>query len=135
MWQNMWQMMCFPAELLTAAATFALPLKKKGHLAVHMLLTLGINVLIALVCGGMMSAYSGLNVREAAGITEHFLLIGFASYGFWCALIFGVTVFGIKLCCDIGLREAVYCGTCAYLAEHAAYCIRILVITGTMRPA
>lgn len=135
MWANMLQMMYFPAELLSAAATFALPLKKKGHMAVHMLVTLGINMLIALACGGLMSAYSGLNEREAAEITEPFLLIGVASYGFWCALIFGVVVFGIKLCCDIGWREAVYCGTCAYLAEHAAYCIRILVNGATCSAA
>lgn len=125
MWENLWQMMHFPLELFAAAAAFAWPLKKKERLLVPVLAALGINLAIAWFCAGMLSVAPVAD--EGTEITQTLLLAGVAFYGVWCALIFCVAVCGIKLCCDINWREALYCGTCAYLAEHAAYCIRLLV--------
>ena len=102
----------FPLELISGILVFCLPLEKKNHFIFRMT---GLSIVGLLVI--YFTTTSGVGYASDTDTNLFWSLFG-------CGLIFFFTVMLVWSCCRITLKEAIYCGTCAYLTEHIAYCIR-----------
>lgn len=109
----------FPLEMISAAVLFSRPLKRRGYfwlrMAVGLVLSLG-------TCTLLMSLYTVLVYLSPV------FGLGDVSYitMFWCGVLFLTCVVLVWRVHAVRFREALYCGACAYLMEHMAYCVRIL---------
>lgn len=113
----------FPLELLTAVAVFAFPLEKRrrlsGKAALALLAAVGF---MALFCGLHFALYrASLAGQSIAGWGR-----GVSSL-LWCGLLFAQMALIVWAVCAVPFREALYCASCAYLIEHMAYCVRLLL--------
>lgn len=109
----------YPIEIYTAAMLFAWPLEHRRNWAFQVFL--GILGIVAILVGNiaLVSIYPQL--------LETLLQNAMLSSLFWCTLLFLGAIGLIWLGCRVPFREALYCASCAYLMEHMAYCIGILV--------
>lgn len=114
----------FPLELLAAAVVFALPLKRRRR---FWLRVLGGGFLLLADAAGYFLGWwlfgQGTALEIAAQLGEDVRLVAVL----WCGVQFGCTIAVLFLCAEISLREAAYCAACAYMMEHMAYCLRILL--------
>ncbi len=107
----------FPLEMLSAALVFSHPLKHRNRFLFPLLLCmLGWAAL-------MMAAavFQGTAFQDAPNPEQHVM-----GTMFGCSMVFFIGVLSVWCVHAVRLKEAVYCGACAYLMEHMAYCIRIL---------
>lgn len=111
----------FPLELLTAAAVYAFPLKKRNWVWVRLIISAAGAYAAILLMLGLAGWYQGKETDAAMAVGS----------GVGCFAIFAFMAMGIWFSCQTGLMEAVYCAACAYLTEHMVYCIRILVNKAT----
>ena len=113
----------FPLELLAAMLVFAWPLEKRRHF-------IGRICLCVLAMAMLFGTFIGMaflllpELTEATAINgQGGLLSGVGG----CSLLFAIVVLILWFTMEVPLREAVYCGTCAYLLEHMAYCLRLIL--------
>lgn len=105
----------FPIELLMALCVYACGLEKRKKAGVRMLVScLGLTVLLVIIG----KAYSE---TEVSRVSVYLATL------FICGMFFVVMVLSVWNVFRVHFREAMYCATCAYLSEHIAYCIRLMV--------
>lgn len=113
----------FPLGLLAALTTFGFPLERKRHFW----LRLGA-VLLGLVLAVAASVWiSDMIVPEQVADVEELSHRPGVSALIWCGVLFALMVLTAAFVWKISLREALYCAACAYLMEHMAYCVRLLL--------
>lgn len=113
----------FPLGLLAALAIFAFPLERKRYFW----LRLG-SVLMSLVLVVTASVWiSDMIVPEQVAEVEELSHRPGVSALIWCGMLFALMVLTAAFVWNISLREALYCAACAYLMEHMAYCVRLLL--------
>ncbi len=113
----------FPLELITAAMVFSWPLEKRTNCLARVLISI-----LAVVAFFVLAGIFG--TRQAMADIASFqqdLLAAVISNMFFCALIYLLIVLLLHFTCEVSWREAAYCGACAYLMEHVAYCVRLLI--------
>lgn len=112
----------FPLELLAAVVTFAFPLEQRKYHWLRLLM-----VLAALVATASVLAVIGAAlIPEQVPIEERFGHQNGVSL-ICCSIIFLLMMLTVLFLWKVSLREALYCAACAYLVEHMAYCIRVLL--------
>ena len=112
----------FPLELLAAFILFALPLEKRHRFPYRLLLLLALFLTFLSGCTLLLPTLSPASLESlpaAQGSIPDTLL--------WCSGCFCLLTAGVWFTLNIPLREALYLGSCAYLAEHMAYCVRNLI--------
>jgi len=117
----------FLLEMFSAALVFSIPLEKRSRWPLRLVLWLfAITVFLWTTAVYIHPGFSGnrLNESEAALAAAGFQLI--IGHFISCCMIFAWMVTEIWSICRVSFREAAYCGACAYLMEHAAYCVRLL---------
>lgn len=112
----------FPLELLSAIVVFAWPLERRRNFAIRIIL---FSFAMVVLAGVYAYAILFLSRTGMSGLLTY--RGGFLSSLTWCSLLFAVMVLLLWAVMDISLREAIYCGTCAYLLEHMAYCLRLIL--------
>lgn len=106
----------FLFEMISAALVFSLPLEKRRRFALRFAAALfGFSLLMA-VFSHFWTVPQEIN-------TDAFPIWIYLSS---CFYVFVLMVALIWFTRAISVREALYCGTCAYLMEHVAYCVRLL---------
>ena len=110
----------FPLELLLAVLVFAHPLEP-GKAYVGRLIA------VALFSALFFLGYIGWMLRLPAPESDPMAADSIADTLIWCGMLFLIMTVGIWLTRAVSPREAIYCASCAYLAEHMAYCVRILL--------
>ena len=109
----------FPLEMAAAALIFSWPLKRRGRFLLRLALALLGSTALMTACSSLFYRYMGadasMDVIATVGDTA-----------FWCAALFSLGVLFVWSVYRTRFREALYCGACAYLMEHLAYCARIL---------
>lgn len=109
----------FPLEMATAALIFSWPLRRRDRFAPRLALSfLGCTALMA-ACELLFYGRLHYGIIPEAEITV-------GTTAFWCVALFLLSVLFVWSVYEVRFREALYCGACAYLMEHLAYCIRIL---------
>lgn len=110
-------MLYFPTEMAVAALLFSRPLKRREHFVLRLLLAFFTCTFLMVACEvafyGMAQPVSGFS--SVSNVTA-----------FWCCVLFFLSVLFVWSIHAVRFREALYCGACAYLMEHLAYCARIL---------
>lgn len=111
------EMFYFPLEMAVAALLFSWPLKRREHFILRLILAFSVCTFLMVLCevifyGAVQSipAFSSVSWVTA----------------FWCCVLFVLSVLLVWSVHTVHFREALYCGACAYLMEHLAYCVRIL---------
>lgn len=118
--QLMGGLLYFPLEMASAALIFSWPLRRRDRFPLRLALSfLGCTVLMT-ACEAL---FYGRRYRCGA-MPEESVTAG--STAFWCVALFLLCVLFVWCVYRVRFREALYCGACAYLMEHLAYCIRIL---------
>lgn len=112
----------FPMELMSAIVVFAWPLERRRYFAIRVFLCVLATIVMIGVCACGALFLPGTGIMDSLTYQE-----GFLSSLAWCSLLFAVMVLILWAVMDISLREAVYCGTCAYLLEHMVYCLRLIL--------
>lgn len=113
----------FPLELLAAVVTFALPLERKRHYRLRVVLVL---LILAAVAGSFSVIATYVMPEQTAQIETLSHDSGFNTL-VWCSVLFLWMVLTVLFVWDVPLREALYCAAGAYLMEHMAYCVRLLL--------
>lgn len=107
----------FFLELLSAALVFSWPLRKRSRFWFRLLgCFLGWSVLT--VISAMFNGVSNQNLVQSETI-----ILGAVT---GCGILFFASVLSVWSIHSVNFRESLYCGACAYLMEHMAYCIRLL---------
>lgn len=116
----------FPLEILAAVAVYVIPLEKRRNIPA-LLCAAALLIGSALFFTAGVDYFSDIYYREAAlqELLERY--IGYISAGTVFLQLIVIMTAAVKLVCRISLKEAVYCITCAYLTEHIAYCIRLII--------
>lgn len=104
----------FFIEMFAATVLFSHPLKWRGHFGRRLLLCLA--ELIGLGTVSCLGLYHMSNYIDAL----YMQIV-------WCNSVLFICVMLVWTLHEVSLREALYCAACAYLMEHLAYCIRILL--------
>lgn len=115
----------FPMELLAALFVFSVRLERREHFWLRIVGAISLNgtLLIAWVSQEdstlRTGMYSGSEILAATAIT--------------CMVLFLLLILIVWIPFRVSMQEAVYCVTCAYLTEHIAYALRLLIngITGS----
>lgn len=107
----------FPLEMTAAALLFSWPLKRREHFALRLLLACSACISLMVAC----EAISYGRFRTAPSVFSISAITVF-----WCCILFALSVLLVWAIHSVRFREALYCGACAYLMEHLAYCARIL---------
>ena len=113
-------MLYFPLEMVSAALLFSWPLKRRGHFPLRL-------VLSALACITLMAAAELLFYSQSAPGSAPDVIVTAGGTAFWCMALFFLCVLFVWSVHAVHFWEALYCGACAYLMEHLAYCARILL--------
>ena len=112
-------MLYFPLEMVGAALVFSWPLRRRDHFWVRLVLAFSGCAALMGVCEalfyGMLCPDPMVMPVVTAGLTA-----------FWCAVLFSLCVLFVWCVYAVHFRAALYCGACAYLMEHLAYCVRII---------
>lgn len=111
----------FPIELLASLVAYCIGLEKRAHY--------GFRMIGVVIFSGMLVLFSQVLVArymDANGTIETISVTVTGNISMLLILFSLVTVPAVVLY-RLKLKEAVYCSLCAYLSEHMAYCIRILV--------
>lgn len=112
-------MLYFPLEMVGAALVFSWPLRRRDRFWLRLALSFfGCTVLMA-ACEAL---FYGMLHPDPVSVPV--ITAGFTA--FWCVVLFFLCVLFVWCVYRVRLREALYCGACAYLMEHLAYCVRIL---------
>ena len=111
----------FPTELLLAVILFAIPLERRPHFLRRLTVGLG---MILLFIGGFAGLLLALGLASTTGEPDGSTVFHTLT---WCLLLFLMMTAGLWITMAVPLQEAVYCTSCAYLAEHLAYCVRTLL--------
>lgn len=110
----------FSLEMFSAALLFSWPLSRRNRFAVKLpFFLIGLVGLSVILCFSVYLA--AVSIAAVTGIDFPFMTI------IWCGVMFfasALLVWGLH---EVHFREALYCAACAYLMEHLAYCIRILL--------
>lgn len=109
----------FPLEMAAAALVFSWPLKRRNRFRLRLVLSL-------LGCTALMTACEALFYRRSYPDPASVPVVTAGFTAFWCGVLFFLCVLFVWSTYQVRLREALYCGACAYLMEHLAYCARIL---------
>lgn len=122
----------FPLEILAAVIVYGISLEKRKNIAASL-------SAVALLTSSVLFFSIGIDYFTHAYTQDPSLsdlpelYIGYIATGtVFLQLLMGMIAV-VKLICRISLKEAVYCIACAYLTEHIAYCIRLIIneISGT----
>mgnify|MGYP003277650684 CR=1 FL=1 len=109
----------FPLELLTALTVYGIRLEKRDCFRIRLAgAVILVCVMMAVLLGGGKSLLPG--VTTDAGLT-------LAGTMLVCGFIFLLMAVLVWITCRVSFQEAVYCATCAYLTEHIAYCLRLII--------
>lgn len=111
--------MYFPLEMAFAALVFSWPLKRRGQFWLRLVLSFLGCMALMMACEALFYERFDLDAVSSTVITT-------GSTVFWCAALFFLCVLFVWIVYVVRFREALYCGACAYLMEHLAYCARIL---------
>lgn len=103
----------FTLELFTATAVYVVLLGRKKNFLPRM-------IVVCLLLSQSPLCMAAFAPRAEPG-TALFL------YVLFCMTAFAEMIFGIWFCFEVRWEEALYCATCAYVTEHVAYCLRILL--------
>lgn len=107
----------FPLEMVAAAVIFGWPLKRRKHFLPRLITAfLGCTALMALC--ELLACFTLADMDRHPPISATTVL--------WCFVLFSLGVLLVCFVYAVQFREALYCGACAYLMEHLAYCVRIL---------
>ncbi len=81
-----------------------------------------------------INQFSQTELVEAVQLDKFVKYFMYLAVGMTFAQMILVMVIAVRLLCRVSFREAVYCISCAYLTEHIAYGIRLIVngLTGTL---
>lgn len=109
----------FPLEMVSAALVFGWPLKCRSHFWSRLVLSF-------LGCAALMAACEAMFYGWFSPSTASDVIVMAGSTVFWCVMLFFLCVLFVWNVYGVRFREALYCGACAYLMEHLAYCVRIL---------
>lgn len=109
----------FPLEMVSAALVFSWPLKRRDHFLPRL-------ALFFFGCTALMAACEALFYRALHPGSASEAAAAAGSTAFWCVVLFFLCVLFVWGVRQVRFREALYCGACAYLMEHLAYCVRIL---------
>ncbi len=109
----------FPLEMTTAALIFSWPLKQRSCFWIRLVLSF-------LGCTALMAACEAMFYRESDPGSMAKITATAGTTAFWCVALFLLSVLFVWSIHAIRFREALYCGACAYLMEHLAYCVRII---------
>lgn len=113
----------FPLELFTALVVFAVRLEKRKNFWKRLLLTVVLEcIFMTTVLERVMGAGNVITINSSLTLAGTMLT---------CIVFFFMMAVMVWIPFEVSLKEAVYCATCAYLTEHIAYCIR-LIIKGTI---
>ena len=107
----------FFLELLSAALVFSRPLRRRSRF--------WLRLLGCLLGWGMLAAAPVLAhapLEQAIAQSRAPIL----SIGIGCGVLFAASVLTVWGIHAVSVQEALYCGACAYLMEHMAYCARLL---------
>ena len=115
-------LLLFPLELLAAFVLFALPLERRPRFLPRLLLFLAFFLTLLASTNLLLYKLYSAPVQSLAS-TEGSI----SDTLIWCGTLFFFLTAGLWFTMDIPLREALYCASCAYLAEHMAYCVRNLL--------
>lgn len=107
----------FPLEMLSATLVFSHPLKRRNRFWLPLLL----GMLVWAVMMIVVVVFQGAAAQEAPSPKQYVM-----GTIFGCSMFFFIGVLSVWCVHAVRPKEAVYCGACAYLMEHMAYCIRIL---------
>ncbi|MDE6590230.1 MAG: hypothetical protein K2K53_07795, partial [Oscillospiraceae bacterium] len=107
----------FSLEMVLAAFLFSWPLKRREAFLFRMTAAFG-------GCTALMVVFEVVGYG-AVQSTPDISAIS-AATAFWCCVLFALSVLFVWGTHTVRFREALYCGACAYLMEHLAYCARIL---------
>lgn len=113
------EQMYFPFELFAALFVYAVRIERRKKFGVYLGCAVLINGLGLCLWGVLGNMVSG-QVKESSAMIMAGTVIS-------CGFIFAALVLLILLPCKVSLQEAVYCVCCAYLSEHMAYCVRLLL--------
>lgn len=105
----------FPVELMAALLVYMAGLEKRknGYLRVA--------VTAAVIAAFFLMYFAGIIEEKKQNYdTAPGALLG-------CGIIFSLMALAVFFICQVSFRETIYCATCAYLSEHIAYCIRLIV--------
>lgn len=111
----------FPLEMAVAVLIFSWPLKRRSRFGLRLALSFLGCILLMVACE--LPFYRRFSSDLTAGVT-----ITAGVTAFWCMALFSLCVLFVWCVYAVHLRAALYCGACAYLMEHLAYCVRILCI-------
>ncbi len=112
--QNLW----LPIEMLTAMFVYAAGLEKREKALLRGAAGIFAYLLLMIIAADF-AAETDAAWPEGNAV--------YVSTVFSCGIIFALMAAAVLSICKVRVREAVYCTTCAYLTEHMAYCIRLLV--------
>lgn len=111
----------FPLELLGAIIVYCIGLEKKDNFRKRLLRIIMVYLLLTLVIQSWVWNYGNtyMEMERMDGTGGNNIII---------ILIFAVLIaMPVLILYQVRAREMIYCVTCAYLTEHMAYCLRILV--------
>lgn len=116
------QNLYFPIELMTALCVYVYGLEKRKMAGVRILTVfLGFAALLAIIG------------KEYGRAAESGVLMYLATL-FMCGMFFVIMILSVWNVFRVHFQEAMYCATCAYLSEHIAYCIRLIVNNVSVKP-
>lgn len=109
----------FPIELFTALIVYAVRLEKRENFLKKFVFTV---LLECMVMVALFEYQDGIPVFMTAetGMTVTGTMLV-------CAFVFFLMAVLVWIPFRVSLKEAVYCATCAYLTEHIAYCLRLII--------
>lgn len=119
-----------PVELFAASLLYCQPLRHRKYY----LLRIAAAAAIILLLEYSLQLYSG------SGIQKNLLTGGQIAWEwsrFFITLIYSFLSYLVAVAlafflCSISLPEAIYCATCAYLTQHATYCLHCLLAPGAI---
>lgn len=107
----------FSLEMAAAALLFSWPLRRREPFVPRLILALVGYTALMVVCEAFL--YGVLWPIPLSSLI-------FCVTVFGCSVQFFLSVLLVWTIHAVRFREALYCGACAYLMEHLAYCVRIL---------
>lgn len=119
------QFFYFPLELLSAILIFVLPLNARRRYLKRLLFSALILIVIVIFIGTAQALSPDL--IDSYQFDADNMAIQVFSTVCWCSILFLAVLFILWFRSGIPFGEILYCVSCAYLMEHMAYCLRVLM--------
>lgn len=112
-------MVYFQFELLAALAVFSIRLARREKFHIRLAAVLAVNLSFIILWTTVAGAYDFESGGSSLTLDFVTLVLFLAIFGFMSILVWFLF--------HVSFQEALYCAACAYLTEHIAYCIRLIV--------